>query len=194
LRLRASVPSNGSRVKMLVPFAKKEKIVDKLRSELDQSYFLAGIDYKGFSVKDISNLRRALPEETTLMVTKNTYLNRAIGDDEKWNAIEPILKGPNAWLFVKSEEPGKTIKAVNTFTKDLNLPNEYVGGVLDGQFVEPTDFSKIEKMPTKKELYAKMAGGIKAIPTKLGVGVAALPRKVAYAVKAISEKEEGSEA
>jgi len=45
-------------------------------------------------------------------------------------------------------------------------------------------------LPTKDELYAKIAGSINALATKIAVGVKEVPSGLVRGIKAVSEKEE----
>ena len=67
---------------------------------------------------------------------------------------------------------------------------EFTQGCLDGQVFTPADLKKLEDLPSKQELIAKIAGMIKQMPTKVALAVNALPRKTAYAVKAVKDKME----
>jgi len=49
------------------------------------------------------------------------------------------------------------------------------------------DIKALEKLPSKMELIAKIAGSIKQVPTKLAVGVKQVPTKLAIGIKAVSE-------
>lgn len=50
--------------------------------------------------------------------------------------------------------------------------------VMDGQVLDYQRVERLKDMPTKKELYAKIAIGVKAVPTKIALGVKAVPTKV----------------
>jgi large subunit ribosomal protein L10 len=59
--------------------------------------------------------------------------------------------------------------------------------VLDGQVIDVSKWTTLEKIPTKEELLTQIARGIKANPRKIAMGVKAIPTKIAYGVKALSE-------
>ena len=64
--------------------------------------------------------------------------------------------------------------------------------VADGEELEH-DQEQVEALgdlPTKDELYAKIAGSINALATKLAVGINEIPSGLARGLKAYSEKEE----
>ena len=83
-----------------------------------------------------------------------------------------------------------TMKALKTFRKENDYEPNWSGGALDGSFVPAEEFAALEKLPTKKELYAKIAGLVKQVPTKVARAVNAVPSKVAYGVVAAKDKAE----
>lgn len=65
---------------------------------------------------------------------------------------------------------------------------------MDGKFVTPEEFRKLEKMPTKQELIATIARLIKQVPTKVAIGIKQVPTKVAYGIKAMADADDNKEA
>merc|ERR1719388_661282 len=57
----------------------------------------------------------------------------------------------------------------------------------DGKALSEADIKAFEKLPSKQQLIAMIAGAIKAVPTKVAVGVRQVPTKLAVGVKKISE-------
>jgi len=64
------------------------------------------------------------------------------------------------------------------------------GGVLEGTMYDSAGVAKIGELPSKKELIAKIAGGINMVPTKLARVVAAPNTKLARAIKLAGETKE----
>lgn len=170
---------------------KKEATVEKVKEQLEKSTFVAGIAYKGLSVKQMEELRRKMPPSATLLVAKNKLVGKAIDDGNvKYESLKPLLKGMNVWMFVEGDEFGSAIKPFRDMQKEYKLEQDFVGGCLDGSFVAPADFSSVEKMPTKLELITKIAMLIKAVPTKVARSVNAVPQKLAFSTKLVAEKME----
>ncbi|GAQ79802.1 Chloroplast ribosomal protein L10 precursor [Klebsormidium nitens] len=170
---------------------KKEATVEKVKEQLEKSTFVAGIAYKGFTVKQMEELRRKMPPSATLLVAKNKLVGKAIDDGNvKYESLKPLLKGMNVWMFVEGDEFGSAIKPFRDMQKEYKLEQDFVGGCLDGSFVAPADFSSVEKMPTKLELITKIAMLIKAVPTKVARSVNAVPQKLAFSTKLVAEKME----
>ena len=177
----------------------KKAIVADLKGVLDESSLALIIDYQGLSVAQISDLRnRMRPSGTICKKAKNTLMRLAVKDDERWQPMTDFLQDSSVFLLVK-EEMKEAIKAYEDFQK-ATKKTEIRGGVLDGQALNQDDIKALKELPSKQELMARLAGGIKAVSTKLAVGLNAVPTKLAVginevpsslvrAVKAVSEKE-----
>ena len=74
------------------------------------------------------------------------------------------------------------------------LATSISGACMDGKFVTPEEFKKLEKLPTKQELIATIARLIKQVPTKVAIGIKQVPTKLAYGVKALADKDDNKEA
>lgn len=181
----------------------KKAVVADLKGALDESSLALIIDYQGLSVAQISDLRtRMRPTGTVCKKAKNTLMRLAVKDDERWEPMTDFLKDSSVFLLVK-EEMKEAIKAYEDFQK-ATKKTEIRGGVLDGQLLTQDDIKALKELPSKQELMARLAGGIKAVSTKLAVGLNAVPTKLAVginevpsslvrAVKAVSEKEGSQE-
>ncbi len=73
-RRRASRPLPG--VRMAISRKKKEETVDRAKQQLEGAYLVAGIKYAGLTVKQFQQLRKSLPQDTTLMVAKNKLIGK----------------------------------------------------------------------------------------------------------------------
>ncbi|MBR8837408.1 MAG: 50S ribosomal protein L10 [Stigonema ocellatum SAG 48.90 = DSM 106950] len=182
----------------------KKEIVAELKEILSQSQLALVIDYQGLSVAEISDLRRRMrPTGTVCKKAKNTLMRIAVEGDQKWLPMNEFLKGSSVFLLVH-EDMKAAIKTYQDFQKDTKK-TELRGGVFDGQALTLDDVKALTELPSKEELMARLAGGLKAIPTKLAVGLNAVPTKLAVgikevpgslvrAIKAISEKEDSEAA
>ena len=181
----------------------KKAIVADLKEVLDESSLALIVDYQGLSVAQISDLRkRVRPTGTICKKAKNTLMRLAVKDDERWQPMTDFLQDSSVFLLVK-EDMKEAIKAYEDFQK-ATKKTEIRGGVLDGQALTQDDIKALKELPSKQELMARLAGGIKAVSTKLAVGLNAVPTKLAVginevpsslvrAVKAVSEKEDSQE-
>ena len=98
------------------------------------------------------------------------------------------------WFFVEDDISG-SLKAVKAFCKDNSKTETHLpeGGVIDGDVLDQKGVKAIENLPSKIELIAKIAGGIKAVPTKVGRVIKAPNSKLARAIKLATDKNNGVE-
>ncbi|GMH07915.1 hypothetical protein Nepgr_009755 [Nepenthes gracilis] len=180
-------------IKSAISRTKKEETVETVKKHLEDCYLLAAINYKGFTVKQFQELRKALPENTKLIVAKNTLVFKAI-QNTKWEVLEPCMKGMNVWLFVHTEEIPDAIKPYRTFQKEKKLDeNDFTGACFEGKFYGPQEVKVLETMPSRAEVYAKILGALKG-PSIALVGTLQAPaRDLVLVLKAYVKKleEEG---
>ena len=182
----------------------KQAIITELKQTLSESQLAIVIEYQGLSVAEITDLRRRLrPTGTVCKVTKNTLMRIAVDGDNNWQPMTEFLKGSSVFLLVQNDMKA-AIKAYEEFQK-VTKKTELRGGVMEGRALTEADIKALTELPSKEELMARLAGGLKAIPTKLAVGLNAVPTKLAVgikeipaslvrAIKAVSEKEESQAA
>mmetsp|Transcript_27585 Transcript_27585/g.41737 ORF Transcript_27585/g.41737 Transcript_27585/m.41737 type:complete len:213 (+) Transcript_27585:106-744(+) len=168
---------------------KKER-VEQIQNLLETSQMVFTVPSGSITVSQTETLRRSLPEGTTAAVVKNTLMQRAISGTDFESASE-MLKGPNMWFFIE-DDIGASIKAYNGFIKDNGLEESHsiIGGVMDSAVYDAKGVIQIGKLPSKLELYAQIAGSIKAVPTTLARVIKAPNAKLARAIKLATMPEE----
>ncbi|KAL2629333.1 hypothetical protein R1flu_014019 [Riccia fluitans] len=183
----------GLKVEAAISRQKKEATVEKAKQQLEGAYLVAGIKYGGLTVKQFQNLRKALPESSTLIVAKNKLMGKAIEGTE-WEALKPALKGMNAWLFVHSEEIPMALKPYRDMQKELKLEdNDFTGAVFEGKFYTTEEIAQLESMPTRADLYAKLLGSLQAPASNLVQTLQAPARDLVFTLKAFVAKLEEQE-
>ena len=169
----------------------KGEVINDLKEKLKETQLALVIDFQGLSVAEISDLRNRLrPTGTECKVTKNTFMEKAIKDDQNWEAMSKFLKGSSAILLVK-DDMGAAIKAYQAFQKE-SKKTDLRGGVMQGQALDPTQVKAITDLPTKDELIAQIAGALNALATKIAVGVKEIPTSIARGVQAIADQKQES--
>jgi len=175
---------------MAISRKKKEETVDRAKQQLEGAYLVAGIKYAGLTVKQFQQLRKSLPQDTTLMVAKNKLIGKAI-EGTRWEALKPALTGMNAWLFVHTEEIPAALKPYRTLQKELKLENnDFSGAVFEGRFYSPEEFKTLETMPTRADLYSKLLGTLKSPSSNLVGTLQGPARNLVFTLKAYVKKLE----
>jgi large subunit ribosomal protein L10 len=182
----------------------KEETLEKLVPLLEKSALVVGLRYQGLTVKQIQDFRRSLPGDSKLVVCKNTLLKRAADTVNGWEDLKTAAKGDNAWLFVTEEHIADSVRAYIKLEKSLkeSLPKEereaarpidVSGGVMDGKLLNYMEVKKLEGLPTKKELIAKIARLVKQVPTKVAKAINLVPTNLAYGIKAMADADDNKE-
>ena len=99
------------------------------------------------------------------------------------------MKDTTALLLTK-EDIGSVVKEYKKFQKDTKK-TELRGGVLEGKALTSAEAEALADLPSKEELYAKIAGAINALATKVAVGVKEVPSSIARGLQAYVDKESG---
>ena len=170
----------------------KEKIsaVDEITEHFNSSSAAVITEYRGLTVKQITDLRRSLGRDTTYAVVKNTLTRRAAADAGV--AIDDsLLQGPTAIAFVKGD-PVDAAKGLRDFAR-TNPLLVIKGGVLDGKPLSADEIRKIADLESREVLLAKFAGALKALPTRAAGLFQAPLSQMARLAKALEEKKPGDE-
>ncbi|KAL4189432.1 hypothetical protein AMTRI_Chr08g165360 [Amborella trichopoda] len=177
-------------IRSAISRTKKEETVETVRQQLEDCYLVAGIKYKGLTVKQFQDLRSLLPESVKLIVAKNTLVGKAI-ENTQWEALKPCMKGMNAWLFVHTEEITGALKPYRNFQREQKLDdNDYTGAVFEGRFYGPDEFKALETMPTKAEIFSKLLGLVQGPSISLIGTLQAPARDIVGVLKAYVKKME----
>ena len=116
-------------------------------------------EYRGLSVKQISDLRRALGSDTTYSVVKNT-LTTIAARDAGLTDLDDLLSGPTAIAFVNGD-PVEAAKGLRDFAK-ANPVLVVKGGVMDGRSLSVDEVRKLADLESREVLLGKLAGAMLA--------------------------------
>ncbi|CAI5509560.1 unnamed protein product [Closterium sp. Naga37s-1] len=192
-RRDGAVCARMPKVEMAISRKKKEQTVEKARQQLENCNLVASINYKRFTVKQMSDLRRKLPESTSLVVMKNSLLEKAIEGTE-FEALKPAMTGMNAFLFVHGEEIPPALKPFRDLQKELKLEeNDFTGAVFEGKFYSPADMAALETLPSRAEVYSKMLGVMQSPARDVVSTLQAPARDLIFTLKAHVQKLEEAE-
>ncbi len=150
----------------------KKEAVKTIKDKFSKAKGVIVTDYRGLSVKDISDLRAKLREAgIEYKVYKNTLAKRAV-TGESYENVNDYMQGPTAYAF-DFENEVEAAKVLNDFATDQkNL--EIKGGIIEGQVVDVNAVKQYALLPSKDELIAKALGSISA-PVRQVVTVVAAP-------------------
>jgi large subunit ribosomal protein L10 len=168
--------------------AGKGQTIEKIKGLLETSEMIFSVPASSVTVKESESLRRSMPQGTTVVVIKNKLMNIAL-DGSNYEGAKDLLKGANMWFFIE-EDISATIKSYKTFQKEKQKIETHpiLGGVLEGTLYDGNGVNTIGDLPTKDQLYAQIAGAIKAVPTKVARVIKAPNSKLARAIKLATDE------
>jgi large subunit ribosomal protein L10 len=148
-------------------------------------------EYRGLTVKQLSELRRSLRGNATYAVVKNTLANIAAGQAGV-KGLDADLKGPSAIAFV-SGDPVTVAKSLRDFAK-ANPALVIKGGVLDGHLLTAPEITKLADLESREVLMAKAAGAMKAKMYQAAYMLTAKTAEAARVFDALRQKQESAAA
>ena len=170
-----------------MPTEAKRATIAELREELAKSRTLIVSEYRGLSVKEIAEIRRALyKQDVKYRVVKNRLM-RIAAEDSVGAALSPLLVGPTAIAF-GNDEAG-TAKALIDATRPYNRVVRITGGVLGDRAIDADAVTRLAALPAREVLLARLAGGMQA-PVATLAGLFAAPlRNLGYALAQVAEQK-----
>jgi large subunit ribosomal protein L10 len=141
----------------------KADVVAELAEAFRASSAAVLTEYRGLTVKQLQELRRAMGADTTYSVTKNT-LTKLAAQAAGLTGLDNLLSGPTAVAFVKGD-PVEAAKGLRDFGR-ANPALVVKGGVLDGKTLTTDEIRKLADLESREVLLAKLAGAMKASLTQ----------------------------
>ena len=171
------------------PRPEKVAVVTEVTEKLTAADAALLTEYRGMSVKAMSDLRRALkPVGGEYKVYKNTLVRFAARNAGVAGADE-MLVGPTAIAFVSGDVAGaaKALRDVARTNPNLVIK----GGVLAGRLISATDVQALADLPPRDVLLSQIAGLFEAPLSQMASLLEAVPRTFAYGIQALIDKQGG---
>jgi len=172
------------------PRPEKVAVVDEVRERLDAAQAALLTEYRGLSVKAMSQLRRQLkPAGAEYKVFKNTLVRRA-ATDLGVEGADALFTGPTAIAFV-SGDVAASAKALREFAAG-NPQLVIRGGVLGGKVISAADVDALADLPPRDVLLSQIAGLFAAPLSQMASLLEAVPRTFAYGIQALIDDKGGA--
>ena len=157
--------------------ATQEKIaaVSELKELFEASNAVILTEYRGLTVAQLKELRRALGAETEYAVVKNT-LAAIAAKEAGIDAFEGHLQGPSALAFIKGDliDAAKGLRDFAKANPQLIVKNGYY----EGAALSEDDVKRYADLESREVLLSKVAGGAKATIARIAQVVDALRVKL----------------
>ena len=116
-------------------------------------------EYRGLTVKQLQELRRALGENANYAVVKNT-LTKIAATEAGVDGFDDLLVGPTAIAFINGDVV-EAAKGLRDFAK-ANPSLVIKGGVLEGKPLDAGEIAKLADLESREVLLGRLAGGMLA--------------------------------
>jgi large subunit ribosomal protein L10 len=138
----------------------KAEVIAELEARLRSTNTVLAADFRGLSVKQLSELRGELRNaDAGLTVAKNTLARRAAESTGQGNLLG-FLNGPTGLVWVDGD-PALAAKVLNEASKRFEHL-EVKGGLLDGRTLTAAELEFLATLPSREQLLAQLAGVVAA--------------------------------
>ena len=141
-----------------MPNAAKVESIDELKERFDGVGTAVLTEYRGLTVRQLSDLRKQLKGASAeFKVVKNRLARLAV----RGSALEPLsphLKGPTGVAFTR-QDPVAVAKALQTFVR-ANPALTIKVGLVEGKVLEAAALRSLADLPSKDALRSQLVGAL----------------------------------
>jgi large subunit ribosomal protein L10 len=166
----------------------KQKEVQALRQELDQTYHLFVTSFEKLTVAQDFELRKTIRGVGgKYRVVKNNLIEKAAEGTQAADLLKG-LKGMTSLAYTAAD-PVALAKALTAYAK-INPMLVFKAGMVEGRVIDIRSIQSLANMPSKKELIAKVMFLINSSAQRLAVGLNGVARNLAVALnEAVKENK-----
>ncbi len=162
-----------------MPTQVKVDSVEALKERLGTAKTAVLTEYRGLSVRQISDLRKQLKGAAAeYKVVKNRLAVKGSALD----ALGEHLKGPTGLVFTK-QDPVAVAKALQAFVR-TNPQLLIKLGLVEGRVVQPAELKALADLPSKEQLRSQIVGVVQGPMAQLVSLLQAPLRELVYVLDA----------
>lgn len=137
----------------------KKNVVTEISDKFKNSSSTVVAEYRGLSVAEVTELRRALRAEgVDMKVYKNT-LAAIAAEDAGFADLKDVLTGPNAIAFGQDETAASRVMA--QFAKD-HKALILKGGIVEGKVVDTNALNELSSLPNREGMLSMLLSVLQA--------------------------------
>ena len=149
-----------------MPTEKKIETVQELRDRIERCVIAIATDYRGLTVTEMGQLRRAIREAGVEMrVVKNRLFLRALQEADRPEMAE-LLEGPTAIIFGYDDVVAPA-RVANEYMRTARNAFAVRNGAMDGRLLSTADLRDLASLPSREILAGQVAGALQAPVTQL---------------------------
>ncbi len=164
----------------------KKEVVENFKEMFSKSTFTVVTDYRGFTVSEITDLRKRLYKNNAdYKIAKNTLIKLA-ARETNLAELEQFLEGPSA-IILSYGDPTACAKTFVEFIKEIEK-GQIKGGVFEGKLISKDEIKIFASLPSKDVLLGQIAGLLTANTASI-VGIfESLIRDIALLAEEVAKK------
>jgi large subunit ribosomal protein L10 len=144
-----------------MPTPRKVEMLAEIKDRMERASIAISADYRGLSVAQITELRRALrPANVEVKVVKNTLATMA-AEQAGRPEMAQILSGPTA-LAIGYGDPVAPVKALTEHLRARRLTLTIHGGWLEGKVLSQREVESLATMPSREQMIADVVGKLQS--------------------------------
>jgi large subunit ribosomal protein L10 len=153
----------------------KKAQVSELAQKLKNAKAIVLTDYRGLTVEQDTNLRKALrTANVEYRVIKNSVISFAAKDSDL-GELEKYLQGPTG-IAISETDPVAPSKVLAKYAKDFEKLG-IKGGVVEGNIIDENGVKELASTPSREELLAKFIGSLQSPLYGLAAAINAIVEK-----------------
>ena len=172
-----------------MPTQEKVETLEDFKSRLDGVKTVVVTEYRGLTVRQLSDLRKQLRAVSAqYKIVKNRLAKLAMTDGDL-SKLQPHLKGPTG-MVISKEDPVAVAKTLHSFAR-TNQALAIKAGLVEGQVLPPAELKALSELPTKDAIRSQIIGAIQGPLAQLVGLLQASQRDLAYV---LAERGKNAEA
>ena len=168
-----------------MPTQAKVESVEALKERLGTAKTAVLTEYRGLTVRQISDLRKQLKATASEYKVVKNRLARIAVKDSPLSPLAPHLKGPTG-LVITAQDPVSVAKALQTFVR-ANPALTIKVGLVEGAVLEAPALKALADLPSKEALRAQLVGALQGPMSQLVSLLIAPHRELVRILQARSE-------
>ena len=169
-----------------MPTQAKARSVETLRERLGTAKTAVLTEYRGLTVRQLSDLRKQLKAAAAeYKVVKNRLARLAVKD----LPLDPLgghFKGPTGLVFT-AKDPVPVAKALQNFVR-ANPTLTIKLGFVEGKVVQPAELRALAELPSRETLRSQLVGAMQGPASQLVSLLTAPQRELVRILEARSQK------
>ena len=168
-----------------MPTQEKARSVETLRERLGTAKTAVLTEYRGLTVRQISDLRKQLKAASAeYKVVKNRLAKLAV-KDQPLDPLGSHFKGPTGLVFT-AQDPVLVAKALQTFAR-VNPALTIKVGFVEGKLVQPAELKALADLPSREALRSQLVGALQGPAAQLVSLLTAPQRELVRVLEARSQ-------